>query len=93
MHAKGSLEVALPPTSSVACLIRLISLPWREFLDTLSQAFNAVVIYQPIWSLRTFGMPAKLEKLSLRMTTSIVPKESKTFIWAILDIARIGWRL
>ena len=44
------------------------------FLDTLSEADNAVVMYQPIWSLRTFRMPSKLKKLSLRMTTSILPK-------------------
>ena len=37
-------------------------------------------------------MPAKLKKLSLRMTTSIVPKKSMTFTWAILGFARIRWR-
>ena len=46
----------------------------ERFLDTLSQAEDAVVIYQPIWLLRLFGMPAKLKTLSLSMTTSIVPK-------------------
>ena len=40
---------------TTACLNRLILLPSREFLDTLSQVGNAVVIYQPIWSLKTFG--------------------------------------
>ena len=66
----------------------VIPLPWREILDTLFQADNVVVIYQPIWSLRTFGMPTKLQKLSLRMTTSIVPKKSMTFTCAILGFAR-----
>ena len=50
----------------------LILLPSREFLDILSQVGNAVVIYQLIWSLKTFGKKAMWRKLSLRMTTSIV---------------------
>ena len=58
---------------TTACLIRLILLPSKEFLDTLSQVGNAVVIYQLIWSLRTFGKMAMWRKLSLRMTGSIVP--------------------
>ena len=58
---------------TTACLIRLILLPLREFLDILSQVGNAVVIYQLIWSLKTFGKMAMWRKLSLRMTTSLVP--------------------
>ena len=57
---------------TTACSSRLILLPSREFLDILSQVGNAVVIYQPIWSLKTFGRSKKWKKLSLRMTTSIV---------------------
>ena len=44
----------------------------EEFLDILSQVGNAVVIYQPIWSLKTFGKSKMWKKLSLRMITSIV---------------------
>ena len=57
---------------TTACSSRLILLPSREFLDTLSQVGNAVVIYQPIWSLKTFGRSKMWKKLSLRMTTSTV---------------------
>ena len=57
---------------TTACSSRLILLPSREFLDILSQVGNAVVIYQPIWSLKTFGRSKMWMKLSLRMTTSIV---------------------
>ena len=57
---------------TTACLNRLILLPSREFLDILSQVGNAVVIYQLIWSLKTFGRSKMWKKLSLRMTTSIV---------------------
>ena len=57
---------------TTACLSRLILLPSREFLDILSQVGNAVVIYQLIWSLKTFGKSKMWKKLSLRMTTSIV---------------------
>ena len=56
-----------------AWVIRFILLPSREFLDILSQVGNAVVIYQLIWSLKTFGKSAMWRKLFLRMTTSIVP--------------------
>ena len=44
-----------------------------RFLDILSQVGNAVVLYQLIWSLKTFGKKVMWRKLSLRMTTSIVP--------------------
>ena len=37
-------------------------------------------------------MPARLKKLSLMMTTSIVPKLRMTFTWVILGFARLGWR-
>ena len=60
------------PDERVFDLPHLVTL--EGVLDTLSQMDNAVVINQPIWSLSTFGMPAKWRKLSLRMTTSVVPK-------------------
>ena len=58
---------------TTACLNRLFLLPSREFLDILSQVGNAVVIYPLIWSLKTFGRSKMWKKLSLRMTTFIVP--------------------
>ena len=58
----------------------------------LSQADSAVVMYEPICSLKTCEMPPKFRKLSSRMTTFIVSKKSMTFIWTILVFRRIGWR-